>query len=280
MKYLGLVLDGRLNFREHFRRLAPRLRAAATALGRLLPNVGGPDVGCRRLYAGVIRSMALYGAPIWAKTLMPDSRAVLLGAQRAVAIRIVRAYRTVGHEAATALAGTPPWDLEAKVLADLYTRITELRSRGVDPSPRQLENWRGQARLVTLRNWELRLSQPTAGRAICEAIRPHLQPWAERRYGRVDLPASRKCSQGTVPSGTICAASSGGRSRLRAMSAVPMTTPHCTLWPPPPGSDVVELALAPLGVADAVERRGGSIGALLPRAPALADFVCFALRCV
>ncbi|XP_026747033.1 uncharacterized protein LOC113508054 [Trichoplusia ni] len=183
MKYLGLVLDGRMSFREHFKRLAPRLQVAAAALGRLLPNVGGPDVGCRRLYAGVIRPMALYGAPIWCGSLTPRNRAVLLGAQRVVTNRIVRAYRTFGREASCALAGIPPWDLDASVLADLYTRCTALRSRGIEPSPGQRETWRRQARLVAFRNWELRLANPTAGRATVEAIRPHLQQWVERRYG-------------------------------------------------------------------------------------------------
>ncbi|XP_047990142.1 uncharacterized protein LOC125229363 [Leguminivora glycinivorella] len=48
MKYLGLVLDGR--FEEHFKHLAPKLLAAAGALGRILPNLDGPGGACRRLY--------------------------------------------------------------------------------------------------------------------------------------------------------------------------------------------------------------------------------------
>ncbi|KAJ8737154.1 hypothetical protein PYW07_000425 [Mythimna separata] len=56
MKYLGLVLDSRWTFEEHFRRLAPKLDRSGAALKRLLPNLGGPDAPCRRLYAGIIRS--------------------------------------------------------------------------------------------------------------------------------------------------------------------------------------------------------------------------------
>ncbi|CAH2228538.1 jg28018, partial [Pararge aegeria aegeria] len=51
MRYLGLVLDRKWNFEEHFRQLAPRVVGAAAALGRLLPNVGGPGAPCRRLFA-------------------------------------------------------------------------------------------------------------------------------------------------------------------------------------------------------------------------------------
>ncbi|CAH2211019.1 jg13401 [Pararge aegeria aegeria] len=50
--------DGRWSFRRHFELLAPRLIRVAAALGRLLPNVGGPDSACRRLYSGIVMSMA------------------------------------------------------------------------------------------------------------------------------------------------------------------------------------------------------------------------------
>ncbi|KMQ85503.1 reverse transcriptase [Lasius niger] len=42
IKYLGLHLDSRWTFDEHFRRISPRVEKAAMALGRLLPNLGGP----------------------------------------------------------------------------------------------------------------------------------------------------------------------------------------------------------------------------------------------
>ncbi|XP_063544344.1 uncharacterized protein LOC134752604 [Cydia strobilella] len=91
VKYLGLVLDRRWSFREHFTRMAPRLVGAASALGRLLPNLGGPNAPCRRLYAGVVRSTALYGAPIWAGRLTEATKALLRRPQRVVAQRMVRA---------------------------------------------------------------------------------------------------------------------------------------------------------------------------------------------
>ncbi|KAJ8724789.1 hypothetical protein PYW07_015747 [Mythimna separata] len=56
MKYLGLVLESRWTFEEHFRRLAPKLDRSGAALKRLLPNLGDPDAPCRRLYAGIVRS--------------------------------------------------------------------------------------------------------------------------------------------------------------------------------------------------------------------------------
>lgn len=106
IKYLGLILDSRWSFRPHFDHLSPKIMGAAASLGRLLPNLGGP----RRLYMGVVRSMAMYGAPIWHRALTANksSVAILRKAQKAVAVRAVRGYRTIAHEAACALAGTPP----------------------------------------------------------------------------------------------------------------------------------------------------------------------------
>ncbi|XP_046974740.1 uncharacterized protein LOC124541011, partial [Vanessa cardui] len=98
MKYLGLVLDSRWNFEPHFTRLAPRLLGAASALSRLLPNLGGPNSSCRRLYMGVVRSMALYAAPVWADALTARNVAALRRPQRAMAVRMIRGYRTISFE--------------------------------------------------------------------------------------------------------------------------------------------------------------------------------------
>ncbi|XP_026830959.1 uncharacterized protein LOC113563489 [Ooceraea biroi] len=133
MKYLGLTLDGTWSFGEHFGGLAPRLEGATNALSRLLPNLGGPETRVRRLLVGAVRSIALYGAPVWAEDLAASRRAlqVVRAAERRLAGRVVRAYRTVSHRAALALAGTPPVELLAEGHANAYLRRRDLRERGV-----------------------------------------------------------------------------------------------------------------------------------------------------
>ncbi|KAG6443194.1 hypothetical protein O3G_MSEX002731 [Manduca sexta] len=105
---------------EHFQRLASRLMSSAAALARLLPNFGGPNSACRKLYAGIVRSMALYGALVWADHLTARNIVVLRRPQKVMAVRASRGYRTISYEAACLLARFPPWDLEAKTLASLY----------------------------------------------------------------------------------------------------------------------------------------------------------------
>ncbi|CAH2106726.1 unnamed protein product [Euphydryas editha] len=134
MRYLGLTLDGRWSFGPYFDQLAPRLQNAAAALGRLLHNVGGPDSPCRRLYAGIVRSMALYGAPLWVDALSAHNKALLRRPQRVIAVRVIRGYRTVSWTAASLLAGDPPWELQAEVLAKVYQFRSGQRANGECPS--------------------------------------------------------------------------------------------------------------------------------------------------
>ena len=180
LKYLGLVLDSRWNFVEHFRRLAPKLERAGAAFKRLLPNLGGPNASCRRLYAGVVRSMALYGAPVWAHSLR---RHYLNAPQKVLAIRLIRGYRTISGEAASLLAGLPPWDLEAIVLARLHEWRAEALRWGETPLPRQIVAQRTDLRCDLMATWRERLSQPHAGHATIVAISPLFEEWLKRRHG-------------------------------------------------------------------------------------------------
>jgi hypothetical protein len=183
MRYLGIILDSRWTFTEHFRCLAPKLMGTASALSRLLPNLDGPNASCRRLYAGVVRSMALYGAPIWAGSLNAKNQAQLRRPQRVMAVRMARAYRTVSYEAACVLAGTPPWDLDASVLANVYWRVTEARARGDQPLLEEIRRWRLDSRSVLIQKWKERLETPSAGHLTIGAIRPVLERWVGRNGG-------------------------------------------------------------------------------------------------
>lgn len=64
IKYLGLWLDGQWKFLPHLRNTIPKVDRMSAALARLLPNLRGPSAKVRRLYATVVHSVLLYGAPI------------------------------------------------------------------------------------------------------------------------------------------------------------------------------------------------------------------------
>ncbi|XP_026744354.1 uncharacterized protein LOC113505747 [Trichoplusia ni] len=179
LKYLGIVLDSRWDFGPHLRALTPKLVRTAGALSQLLPNLGGPNITCRKLYTGIVRSMALYGAPIWGNNLTVRKAALLQKPQRALAVRVIRGYRTISGEAATLLAQTLPWKYEARVLAQLYT-WRQVQARGGDLS---LKEQREQLRRAVLTDWLHSLGSPTAGHELIAAIRPVFWDWLERRHG-------------------------------------------------------------------------------------------------
>ncbi|CAH2092498.1 unnamed protein product [Euphydryas editha] len=204
MTYLGLVLDGRWKFRAHFQRLVPRLLKVAASLSWLLPNVGGPGVSCRRLYTGVVRSMAMYGAPVWADALDRENIALLRRAQRVMAIRVVRGYRTISGEAACVLAGVLPWDLDAVSLASSYRRRRGLASGTLSPAPRGLQDHLRRERDAAIAEWEGRLERPSAGHRTIEAIRPVLRQWLARRHGVLTFRATQVLSGHGCFGGYLC----------------------------------------------------------------------------
>ncbi|XP_073963081.1 uncharacterized protein [Choristoneura fumiferana] len=96
---------------------------------------------------------------------------------------MARAYRTVGWAAAGALAGSPPWEIEAAVLADAYKAKVERRERGESLAPEELARAREVQREEVLERWADELVEAEYGLRTIEAIRPVLQDWCRREHG-------------------------------------------------------------------------------------------------
>lgn len=189
LKYLGLLLDRRLTYEDHFAGLAAKTARATAALSRLLPNVGGPGRAARGLYANVIASIALYGFPVWADEAGGRRKimSALRGAQRGIAGRAIRAYKTVSHATATALAGTPPLELTARVHAETYQVISEIkREQGLQAiTPGLVTQIREAGRKKLFANWKRWITTARGGGGTTiKAIQSRLQDWSE---ARVDL---------------------------------------------------------------------------------------------
>jgi len=191
MKYLGLTLDSKWSFVAHFERLAPRVERAANGLSRLLPNLGGPNVRVRRLYASVVHSLALYAAPVWAAEMRatPHIQLLMRRAHRRVAQRIIRGYRTASYAVATALAGIPPLELQAEMYANNYRRIKELQEANPQAPPRATRLIKLHSRRLLLESWSRWLADQTAisqwTQEVVAAIRPRLAEWAGRGGGGI-----------------------------------------------------------------------------------------------
>lgn len=87
-----------------------------------MPNLGGAGDRVRRLYTRVVQSIALYGAPAWHDKVWASRKSsnILRGAQRRLALRVMRGYRTIPYEAACAVSGLMPWHLTTALYSELY----------------------------------------------------------------------------------------------------------------------------------------------------------------
>ncbi|XP_025263674.1 uncharacterized protein LOC112637680 [Camponotus floridanus] len=108
------------------------------------------------------------------------SLAVVRGLQRRLAIRITRGYKTTPAEAALAVSGSIPWELQAEAYA-MYEWRTNLRREGEILTPRTKEVARTQFRQLAIEKWKERLAHVSAGLRAVGAIRPVLEDWMDRR---------------------------------------------------------------------------------------------------
>ena len=92
VKYLGVLLDYKLNFRGHFQKSCEKAASVASSLSRLMANIGGPKPGTRRLLMSVVNSVLLYGSEVWADTTkVAKYRQIISSVQRQAALRIASA---------------------------------------------------------------------------------------------------------------------------------------------------------------------------------------------
>lgn len=175
MRYLGVELDTRLSFTQHIASASKKATSAALAISRLMPNIGGPSASKRALLGSVVNSKLLYASSVWAAggVKTAKNRAALARAQRTVALRAIRAYRTTSLEATLALAGSIPVDL----LAHERSRI---RRRTEDPGNNDTRQAiKTSERDITLNCWQRNWSQGNKAEWT-RTIIPDLRRWLDR----------------------------------------------------------------------------------------------------
>ena len=172
VKYLGVTIGRGGTYGKHVAEAARTAANIGAALGRIMPNIGGPRASKRRMYGHVIQSVMLYAAPIWADTLDKEChRKKMAAVQRKAAIRITSAYRTTSEEAVLVLAGLPPIDLVAKTRAAKKEDGEKLTKKERDE--------------VVRARWKERWEEGKKG-AWTRRLLPALDPWLDRGHGEVN----------------------------------------------------------------------------------------------
>ncbi|KAL0098858.1 hypothetical protein PUN28_000002 [Cardiocondyla obscurior] len=182
IKYLGLTLDENWTFGTHFQSVVPKAVKAAISLGHLMPNIGGPVWKARKLYATAVRSIILYGAPVWADELQHNRLALaeIRRFERRLAVRVARLYRTTATDAACILAGLPPLHLEAVSLARRYNfkkRIENQHRVLTNEISVQLRKEENQKILADWKKELYKLTNISSGHRVIMALRDLLPEW-------------------------------------------------------------------------------------------------------
>ena len=127
VRYLGMMLDVRLNFKAHVQYDAAKAARVANALARLMPNIGGPRQPWRKLLASVATSILTYGIAIWGETLKIEKyRCKMTAVNQRSALRVFSAFWMVSGEAVCTITGLMPIEILAVERKQLYEQRSSI----------------------------------------------------------------------------------------------------------------------------------------------------------
>lgn len=121
IKYLGVMLDDKLNFGPHFKYIADKAKTRMNIFRKIAKEDYGLSSGALNIiYKGVFEAICTYCAPVIARHMNLRNVAYLQKAQRKALLIISHSYSTVPTEALPVLAGMVPIDLLIMERAEKY----------------------------------------------------------------------------------------------------------------------------------------------------------------
>lgn len=157
-RYLGIILDSKLTFKDH----VATLRTKNQDIFTRMRGVFGSGWGMKRenasvLYKCVFIPRVLYGVQFWHQATTTHKEKVTLSViQRKSLLGITSAYRTAATESLLVIAGVFPLDLEVS----LQNAIIEARSLPEDRRDNHIDN----KRKSLVAQWQTRWDSSTKGR--------------------------------------------------------------------------------------------------------------------
>lgn len=116
IKYLGVMVDEKLSFNQHFKYARDKTNQVVNDLCRVVKQDFGLDQErAVHLYKACIEPMLLYGAEVWGDKMekVKSNKHFPLSCQRKMLLRATRAYRTTPNLALQVICNTPPIWLRA-----------------------------------------------------------------------------------------------------------------------------------------------------------------------
>ena len=78
IKYLGVIIDDRLNFKEVVKYFGERTSVTRGALATMMPNIGEPGPFKRRIISTVLTSIMPDACPMWSEELSVGTTRMIL----------------------------------------------------------------------------------------------------------------------------------------------------------------------------------------------------------
>jgi len=152
LKYLGIIFDKKLTFKEHINYTANKCTKLTFSLSKAAKlNWGLNHKALKTIYLVGILPILLYGAPVWVKAMNIESyKSKLITVQRIINIKMEKAYRTVSNEALCILTGMTPIAIKIEEAAQLYqpTKGNTNKEAKVDTNT-GVKHWQHPAHTIT-----------------------------------------------------------------------------------------------------------------------------------
>ncbi len=108
-KYLGVIIDNKLGWNQHINYIFNKTRETIIKLPIIARNTWDLSYESLKLiYIAAIEPMITYCVSVWGQNLTQRQIKKLKTLQRLFNIKMIRAYRTISHESATAMLGLTP----------------------------------------------------------------------------------------------------------------------------------------------------------------------------
>ena len=146
---MGVIVANKETFAAHIGYATDKAEKSIVALGKLMPNVGGPTGRTTKiLLNGEANSIILYRTPMWYKACeIAKHKKRLLSVQRNSLLRITCVYRTISTMTLQVIASEPSIDLLAQKKGLLLERSKQEKITTIISQ---------QERTWLLRRWQMR----------------------------------------------------------------------------------------------------------------------------
>jgi hypothetical protein len=122
MKYLGIIFDSKLTFREHINYMADKCTKLIFALSKSAKlNWWLKHAALKTIYTGGILPFLIFRAPVWRKAIDKVSyKTKLVRVKRLMNIKVAKAYRTVSNDTLCVLTALTPIAIKIQETSQFY----------------------------------------------------------------------------------------------------------------------------------------------------------------